>query len=433
MTENLRKDHIYLSYCRQRIEERLGWGQAADWSGQEFEELSERILEKTGTRLSVSTLKRLWGRVKYDNVPHINTLNVLAQFAGYDRWQLLKEAYLAQKTTADYPPRKKNVTPKYFRRATSLVMILAGIAFLSFLVTSLINVSEQSSQPITEYPHEFSFDPVTSGLPNSVIFDYDVSEVPGRNYSLQQSWDPNRRVAIDPNQHKVGAVYYYPGYFRAKLVVDDEILTEKDLYIKSNGWLATISQQPVPRYLKEEELVTNGYLGPTEEIFQFQHEPIHEEPRHMRFDYVDDFDALHSDNFVMETAFRNTYEGGNGICKNTRLIIRGTEGVFVFNFSIPGCVGDLYQRFNDKSINNKSADFLPFGTNYEEWQHIRLEVKNRSARLYRNDTLICQTTYEQNAGRIVGISYRFLGTGQINYLKFRNKSNTLIYEESFPQ
>ena len=60
-------DEHYLTLCRKRIEEKIGWGSSTDWSTQDFEELSEQIYEATGRPISATTLKRIWGRVKYES------------------------------------------------------------------------------------------------------------------------------------------------------------------------------------------------------------------------------------------------------------------------------------------------------------------------------------------------------------------------------
>ena len=52
----------------------------------EFTELSLMIFKKVGKDLSVSSLKRLWGYVNYDNNPSTTTLNILARFNGLDSW-----------------------------------------------------------------------------------------------------------------------------------------------------------------------------------------------------------------------------------------------------------------------------------------------------------------------------------------------------------
>lgn len=64
----------------------------------DFELLQEHIYQKTGERLSLSTLKRFWGYVDKDNIDYrvrVTTLDILAQFAGYQSWVAFCQADLA--------------------------------------------------------------------------------------------------------------------------------------------------------------------------------------------------------------------------------------------------------------------------------------------------------------------------------------------------
>ena len=79
-------NELSLQQCLQQIENKLGWGSSADWLNQDFQLLSDRIFEETRVRLSITTLKRVWGKVNYDSVPSISTLNTLALFLGYENW-----------------------------------------------------------------------------------------------------------------------------------------------------------------------------------------------------------------------------------------------------------------------------------------------------------------------------------------------------------
>ncbi len=55
-------------------------------SPSEFSDLAIKITHKTGRSISLSSIKRLWGYVKYDSFPSMTTLNILAQFNGYRSW-----------------------------------------------------------------------------------------------------------------------------------------------------------------------------------------------------------------------------------------------------------------------------------------------------------------------------------------------------------
>ena len=73
--------------CLQLIEERLNWGSHQNWANYDFEKLGLVIEEKTGVMLSINTLKRIWGKIKYDHSPTLTTLNTLARFLDFDDWR----------------------------------------------------------------------------------------------------------------------------------------------------------------------------------------------------------------------------------------------------------------------------------------------------------------------------------------------------------
>jgi ketosteroid isomerase-like protein len=72
------------------FESKTGWGNSADWTNRDFMLLSEKIQERTRVALSHVTLKRIWGKVKYDSLPNTHTLDTLVQFLGYENWRDFK-------------------------------------------------------------------------------------------------------------------------------------------------------------------------------------------------------------------------------------------------------------------------------------------------------------------------------------------------------
>jgi hypothetical protein len=56
----------------------------------QFELLSESIFKTTGKMLGVNTLKRLFGQLA-DVHTSKTTLNIIAEYLGYDRWETLKK------------------------------------------------------------------------------------------------------------------------------------------------------------------------------------------------------------------------------------------------------------------------------------------------------------------------------------------------------
>jgi len=68
-------------------ESNTGWGDSDEWTNQDFVLLSRKIQQRTGVALSHVTLKRVWGKVKYDSQPSTYTLDTLVQFLGYENWR----------------------------------------------------------------------------------------------------------------------------------------------------------------------------------------------------------------------------------------------------------------------------------------------------------------------------------------------------------
>src|ERR1700722_3291389 len=87
----MEKEKQLLQLCCRQIEQTLNWGDSETWSNDDFEHLSEKIFDKTRVQLSISTLKRIWGKVRYENSPTTATLNALAGFLGFENWREFRQ------------------------------------------------------------------------------------------------------------------------------------------------------------------------------------------------------------------------------------------------------------------------------------------------------------------------------------------------------
>jgi hypothetical protein len=178
-----------LEQCKRLIETTLSWGEPASWSNEDFEDLSERIFQKTAVRLSVSTLKRIWGKVKYDHTPTTATLNALAGFAGFTGWrdfqrqhpgpaspEILSAAPVARTTaspdTSSSGPFAPPVGPERRTRGFLAPLIIGTIAFAAILsLLSARFIHSAGPTPALRFDSHSTSD----DLPNSVVFDYDAT------------------------------------------------------------------------------------------------------------------------------------------------------------------------------------------------------------------------------------------------------------------
>ena len=443
MADFLQNENTYLREYKLQVEKKLNWGNSSEWRHHDFESLSLKIFKETGIMLSSTTLKRVWGKLKYESVPNSNTLNTLAAFIGHENWMEFRAAAEArQKLDRQSGGHTQSVleTPlKVDQAATGkkklslkwLSLGLVAVVFIWFAVGFVLKEKKISNLPSKLEKSTFTSAPVAEGIPNTVVFKYDVSHLSASKFSIQQSWDERLRFDIQKDRHEATSIYYYPGYFRAKLVVDDLVVKEHDLFIKSDGWLATLNKKPRPRYFLENEFEKENWLGIKSTVLASAQSKTDNEPLVLGYHFVDDFAGLQSDNFTLEASFKNTYFAGDGICQNTRIVILCTRGAMIVPFSIPGCVGDLRLIFNDVLQEGKKHDLSAFGCDFSDWQKLKCEVRDREVVIYLNDRPVHQLAYQADAGEIAGLRFLFTGSGAVDEVRFFDEEGIKVFEENF--
>src|SRR5215467_15566397 len=80
----------YIALCKQLIEAKFQLQNVEGTLRQrDLEYLADNIEERSGIKLSLSTLKRLWKK-DYDQTPHPSTLQALVSVLGFKDWQEFK-------------------------------------------------------------------------------------------------------------------------------------------------------------------------------------------------------------------------------------------------------------------------------------------------------------------------------------------------------
>jgi hypothetical protein len=263
-----------LQKCLTLIESQLGWGSSANWTNYDFEKLSDIFHEKTGVRLSVTTLKRIWGKLKYDSAPTLTTLNALARFAGYEDWRMFRQRQekLFIQTDTSEPiltptPVSSKSKSRYYWFLALIPLVLAGYALFS------ITAANRELDPKL---FSFKADKImTEGVPNSVVFHYNAKAARTDSVFIIQTWDMRRRTHVSKDKNYHSAIYYYPGYFNTKLIADNQIVKTHDLWITSDGWLCLAEDEPTPVYFKKEECIKNGIVEVNEDILKNYNLSLH--------------------------------------------------------------------------------------------------------------------------------------------------------------
>ncbi|MEO0873409.1 MAG: hypothetical protein AAFY48_02290 [Bacteroidota bacterium] len=392
-------DHqIVLSTCLTAIEEKLGWGASSAWTHQDFLRLSEEILEETGQSLSYVTLKRVWGKVSYDSKPTTNTLDVLASFLGYDNWRHFASA-------VEHPPSQtkhgeSNPLNGINRRRWGQIAAIGGaIVILLLLFPSLENEPQFN-------PDDFHFSSATVrsvGIPNSVIFDIDALKSPFDSIEVQQSWDPRLRKTLPKEQRQHTSIYFYPGYFQAKLLIGGTVVKEHDIHIMSDGWYAAVAQEPVPVYFQLEELRTAGKLQLSEEALASKGIDMQPQAPVTRIGVSQDFAQLKTDNFYCKARLRHTYAQGSAACQLTYVYILAEEGIMKIPLVSPGCVSAVDLRLQQYFWPGDQHDLSAFGVDFSDVVELEIEAIRGKVEVRINGQVV-----RESPGQVAGYFIRAL-------------------------
>ncbi|MDW7695901.1 hypothetical protein R9C00_25515 [Flammeovirgaceae bacterium SG7u.111] len=419
--QTIDKEKELLQKCLKQIEEKLGWAEASEWQHRHFDLLSEKIFEATHVQLSAVTLKRLWGKIAYHSSPTTNTLDTLAKFLGYGSWiDFQQEHWQKTEIPSQQPSVRKSGLAKLFRQKVSY---LYG-AVLLVLVVGLLSMTEWI-KPVYKEKTSFSFQPVAKGLPNTVTFTYDASHANADSVFIQQSWNPKLRHQVDPTSDFFACTYYYPGFFQAKLVLNDQIAIEKDLFIKSEGWLATIDKKPVPFYLDLASVAKNGQLAITQAHLVEHGVDLSGEIPITNFHFVEDFGEVSAQNFKLSTEFKNTFGKGEAICQEARVSILCSKSAFIIPFSIKGCVAELGMLIPGNFMNGTQADLTGFGVDFSEWVTLEVETSGNQVSILVNGQPAYQGEVPLVAGKVVGVRYQFHGTGSVKSLQLESEGKSI--------
>lgn len=465
-------DEILIRQVIKLYEEKTGWGDSTQWSNQDFLQLSELIREQTGVTVSHVTLKRIWGKVKYESLPNTHTLNTLVQFLGYENWRDFSvrrsnagetapggaastgapaaggdagpgfvagslngdgspaghgsgstvghgsPAGSAVATAGSSPPeerRKRSLSREGWMRR--LVWLAVPVALI-FLILLFLH-GEQPSPQTQDYVFN-SKKTVTVGLPNSVIFNYDATRSPDDSVVIQQSWDTTRRVKVSKNAHQYTSVYYYPDFYHATLQVQNKVVKSHNILIESNGWLPLIAQDPVPVYFPTKAAIADGKMRLTVDQIKEKNIPMQPKAPTVFFSNVHDFGEIYSDNFTFETSLRNDYSEGSSACQQTKIYLL-CEGTAIWvPLVAKGCVSTVNLFFTYFYTSGTREDLSNFGVDFSNFVKLRIESDSGRARILINDKLAYTVPRHIIRSKIIGIDFEFEGTGSVDYVSLTN-------------
>lgn len=406
------------------IEKQLNWGSSLNWEQAEFDELSKNIQESTHINLSTTTLKRVWGHVQYINKPSISTLNTLSRFAGFENWHAFKnrtgqDHYIKNRFQSFITGQKLLGKNAVFTVSIPVFLGLSIWMMLQFTVPKRIRDYSKV---------KFDAKYTSKGLPNTVIFSFDMDGIKPEKLIIQESWDSTKRIQVNPGQQTATSVYYYPGYFKSKLIADGEIIKEKDIYIETDGWIAAIRKDGKPRYINGLGLLTGNKLGINPDVFADYGSGFPSESFFSYYNYKEEKSIKGSD-FIFETSLRNLSDPGMHACAYNVVVLHFTGGVFYIPVTQAGCVGELTLMLMENRVEGSKNDLSGFALDIYDWQKIGIISKDNKVDILLNGDKVYTSNFKRDPGYFVGFSFHFSGYGEISGMDLKNDRKSVVFPD----
>lgn len=399
-----------------RIEAQLGWGDGKNWSNSDFEELSERIFTETKKRLSVTTLKRIWGRAERVANPSSGTLNILSEFVGYPNWR----EFLAQNDM----PESEVVEVQREKTDWKIPTIIGFVVLIALLLAFYWPETETPNLPVgplEKSDFQFSRRTVSEGLPNSVVFAYDATAAPkGALVEIQQSWDNNKRMTVSATDSIATSIYYHPGFFKSKLVVGDTIVQEADVLIPTQGWLGMVERDTMPIYLESEEIEKDGYLAITPEtVAKYGLDPRTTKVATSLY-HVAEYGELYTDNLQLSVQLQNTAPQGRTGCQWVELFVLYDGGAIGIPLAKKGCAAQLDLMLFGDYISGKTTDLSGLGVDFTEMVNLQCHSQKGQLKILVNGETAYASEVPATPKKVVGLAIHFEGSGNLSNVVLKN-------------
>ena len=396
---------------RKELIKTLEWGLPEQWHSSMFTELSQKIFEAAQLRLSTATLKRFFGVVNHQGAPSITTLDALSRFLGFENWRSFKQS--------------RNRRLLGFGKAIPYQSIYVIFGFVLALVMISLIANRLPTEPVLPPGITFSSRPLTNTYPNSVVFDFNLQNIQTDSLHIQQYWDPTKTIAINKDQKQATGIYYFPGYFQAKLVIDGKTVREHPLFLRSNGWLGTIEYEPVPKYFTPESDAATVLSYPSRLAPEIASSAS---PLITAYHYINDLGEVSGDDFQLEASIKNTFDEKWAVCQASWIYLIGTDGAMIIPFSKMGCSAKNNLMLNDLYLNGKEHDLSAFATTLEDFTTLRIINQNKSVQVFIRGQEVYAGQYRETMGNLVGLRFKFLGLGEVEHFSLLDQNgNTVVF------
>lgn len=417
----------YLVLCGDLIAEKMDKGDISNWPNSDYQRLSYAIWRENKVRLSVNTLKRIFGKAKTEEhyAPNVTTLDILAVFLNYRDWQHFKaKNQIAVSSIALQPEtvpsqlnenshasisRKKQFVSYLPYIAMALIICLGSFGLLFW------KKNERAYQDI----RIFSRNPgenIFNSVPFELIF---PAGFKGRD-SLLLDFDDGQQEKLNLEKRKRIHYFDVPGRYKVKLSYKNKLVDSAVVIVGSKGWFAYARMNsPLKRFplidfdgsMEGMSKVTNKAISKigVDTLGEFS-------LNFVNFKKTD----ISGDNFELVSNVKTSDQIKGAECGQVFFLVLGQLERHLISIVDPSCTDLAAAYFSEQERHGQAHDLGTLGHSLKEGGTVKLLVKNKQVTVCLNDKVIYATNYKKPIGKIAGVRVFFSGCGELKSFSLKD-------------
>jgi hypothetical protein len=206
----------------------------------------------------------------------------------------------------------------------------------------------------------------------------------------------------------------------AKLLVNDTIVKEDIVWIKTKGWKGILETGKTPIYVSDADIRLGDKMGFTPELLREKWESPVFTAKEASLENVRAFD-VNVNAFEFETLLRNTSTPEECVCRRVVITLLTSEMAIIVPLSTKGCSSELGILTPNGWKSGKDNDLSVLGCEFKNMEKLNIGIKDSVFHISINDKTVYTEKQMRPNGKIVGVRVGFEGAGEMQYAKLNDE------------
>lgn len=422
-----------------KVAELKKWPPANEWSNFEFQVLSDEISNKSGILISRNTLRKLATHLSQGQnySPRTATKDAFALYIGYESWKQFENIH-AQKSSN--PPKKNHLN--------------WIIPIILILVFAVVYIFRQTKEEALNFDYHFEILNPKGNAPHTIECKYNFKNIKSNNIKVDFGHiDPSGKyllIDIMKNDSIHKECFHYPGVYNLRLFVDEKNITEKKVWINSDGWFTYVvdirpylAKTEVPEWLRKSgiqmehipfdaiikpDTTAEGYLHISESTINKLE--FVSKNYHTHFKNFKDF-GVDMNNCELSVRFKDSQFGTGTFCHEAALFLEGDNAKIGFKFAEEGCDKYAHQRIGEEYLSGEKNNLDYLILSYKEFTTVN--IKSTADSVYLSVDGITRKIFAntKNIGRLRGLHFWFKESPYIDFVKITDLQGNVVFKDEF--